>query len=135
MNIFERAARAKLRFPSPAGDLTTEQLFDLPPTSRNERQVDLETLARSAYMALRDIGEISFVDERPDPRKAELELRLEIVKHVIESKKAEKAAAEKAAETRELRRKLLDAKAAKQEQRLSELSEEDIDKQLATLGS
>jgi hypothetical protein len=133
MNIFERAARAKLRFPSPAGDLTVEQLFDIPLSARTGK-LDLDSLARATYMELQQIGELSFVDERPDPRKTELELRFEIIKHVIDAKKADKAAAEKAAETRELRNRLLDAKAAKQEQRLSELSEEDIDKQLAALG-
>ncbi len=134
MSIFEKAARAKLRFPSTVGDLTPEQLWDLPLQSRGDRP-DLDTLARDAYTQLKEIGEISFVDDRPDPRKAELELQLEIVKHVIESKKADWAVAAKAAENAERKRKLLAALSAKEEGELAGMSREEIEAEIAKIAA
>lgn len=134
MNIFERAARAKLRFPSAVGDLTTEQLFDLPLQAKGGRP-DLDTVARDAYLELKEIGEISFVaDTQADPKKANAELRLELVKHVIQSKKDAAAAATKTAENRQRKAKLLAALASKEESEFQSMSKEDIEKEIAALG-
>lgn len=132
MNIFERAARAKLRYPSSVGALTTEQLFDLPLTAKGDR-VDLDKVAREVYHELKSLEEGSFVDIKPDPRKTDLELRLEIVKHVIAAKLEAKAAAEKALEKAERKRKLLGALASKEESELAGMSKEDIEKEIAQL--
>lgn len=133
MNIFERATRAGLRFPSTVGDLTTEQLWQLPLKTRSNKP-DLDSTARVIYQELKGIDETSFVDDRPDPRRDELELMLEIIKHVIESKKADAARAEKAAETAERKRKLLDALASKDDQALAGMSREEIEAEIAKLG-
>ena len=60
MDIFEKAAREKLRFDSPIGDLTTEQLWDLPLTSANIQRPSLDFMARAVSRELRDFGEESF---------------------------------------------------------------------------
>ena len=52
---------------------------------------------------------------RPDPRKGDLETRLEILKHIIKVKLDDKAAAEKAAADAERKRKLLNALSNKEE--------------------
>lgn len=137
MNMFERAARAKLRFASSVGDLTTEQLWDLPLTAKGEKP-DLDKITREVHRELKDRDEVSFVDEKPDARKIELELRFEILKHVIEAKKAkkaEKAAAEKRAENAVRRQKLLEALSAKDAAAIGAMSEEDIKRELAALGA
>ena len=133
MNIFERAARGKLRFESPVGDLTAEQLFDLPLTAKGER-ANLDSIARAVNRELKDIVDGSFVEVKPDPRKTDLELRLDILKHVIEAKQAEKAAAEARAANAERKRKLLDALAAKDDQALAGMSREEIQAEIAKLG-
>jgi hypothetical protein len=133
MNIFERAARSKLRFPSLIGDLTAEQLFDLPLISKGNR-ASLDDTARSVNRELKDLAEGSFVEVKPDPRKTELELRLEILKHVIEAKLAEKAAAEARAANMERKRKLLDALVAKDDQALAGMTREEIQAEIAKLG-
>lgn len=133
MNIFERAARGKLRFESTVGDLTAEQLFDLPLTAKGERP-NLDSIARAVNRELKDIVDGSFVEIKPDPRKTDLELRLDILKHVIEAKQAEKAAAEARAANAERKRKLLDALAAKDDQALAGMSREDIQAEIAKLG-
>ena len=134
MNIFERASRAKLRFDSPVGELTTEQLWDLPLTAKAGK-ANLDQLARGTNADLKDVTEGSFVDERPDPRKTELELKLDILKHVIASKIADRAAAEKAAQTAERKRKLMDALAQREMSDLAGMSREQIEKEIADLGT
>lgn len=133
MNIFERATRAKLRFSTKVGELATEHLFDLPLTSRTKENLD--RLARQVHSELKDMDEVSFVDTRPDPLKTELELKLEILKHIIESKLKDREAAEKAAETAERKRLLTEALVNKQGEAVNQMSEEDIKKELAALGS
>lgn len=134
MDIFERASRAKLRFASPVGDLTTEQMWDLPLTAKGERP-NLDAIARAVHGELKSIEEGSFVVSTPDPRKTELELKLDILKRVIASKLAAKAAAEKAAENAERKRKLLAALASKEEEALAGMSREQIEAEIAKLDS
>ena len=132
MNIFERASRASLRFASVVGDLTTEQLWDLPLTAKGDRP-DLDKLARAVNGELKSIEEGSFVNLKPDPRKTDLELRLDILKHVIQSKLDAKAVAEKAAENAERKRKLVSALASKEEAELVGMTKEQIEGEIAKL--
>jgi len=132
MDIFERAVRAKLRFSSSLGELTTEQLFDLPLTAKGN-QASLDSLARRVFNELKLIGEISFVESKPDPRKTELTLQLDILKYVIESKKAAAEAAESRVKKAELRRQLTEALEAKKGQELQSMTTEQIQAKLAEL--
>jgi hypothetical protein len=133
MNIFERASLAKLRFESEIGALTTENLWDLPLTGKRTAQVDLDKLARGVNRELKEIEDGSFVNTAPDPRKTELELKLDILKHVIAAKIAQREAAEKAASLAERKRKLLAVLASKEEQELVGKSKEEIEAEIAAL--
>lgn len=133
MDIFEIAARRKFRFPSVKGDLTAEQLWDLPllivsPT--RDVKADLDTIGRGIRTELNDVSEGSLVNVNPDPRKGELTVKLDIIKHIIAVKQAEAAAAKTAAERAEKRRKLVDAIASKDDEALTKASKEDLLKQL-----
>jgi hypothetical protein len=131
MNIFEHASRVKLRFSSIVGELTTEQLWDLPLTNKGGR-ANLDAIARAVHAELKGLEEVSFVECKPDPRKDELELELEILKHVIAVKLAEREAADQAATKAQRRAKLLDALASKENDELVGMSKDDI---LAELNS
>ena len=133
MNIFETAARKKFRFDSEVGRLTTEQLFDLPLVKRARQAVDLDSVARAVAADLREVTTESFVQVETSPRKGDLETKLEIVKHVIAVKQAEAAAALKRSENAEKRRKLLDALASAEAKEMSEMSKDDLLKQLAEI--
>lgn len=137
MNIFERASRAKLRLQSVAGPLTVEQLWDLPLVSKGgttrDIKVDLDTVARSAFKALEEVTSQSFVDTTPHPKKAERELALEVVKHIIADKQTRAAAQQAAAENSQKKQVLLSALADKQNQAIGAMSEEEIRKQIAAL--
>lgn len=134
MDIFERASRAKLRFASSVGDLTTEQLWDIPLTAKGERP-NLDLIARTVNGELKGLAEGSFVVTTPDPRQTEMELKLDILKHVIASKLAAKAAAEKAAENAERKRRLLAALGRKEEAALEGMSKDEIEAEIAKLDS
>lgn len=132
MNIFERASRAALRFPTTVGLASTEQLWELPLTSKGNAP-DLDKVARVVFTELKQIEEGSFVQLKPDPRKAELELKLEIVKHVIASKIADADAAQKAAETKARKQKLLAALAAKEDNELAGKTRAELEAEIAAL--
>ena len=94
---------------------------------------DLDKLARAVFSGLKSLEEGSFVTLTPDPRKTEAELRLDILKHVIQAKMDAKAAAEKAAENAERKRKLLSALASKEEAELVGMSKDQIEAEIAKL--
>lgn len=133
MEIYERAARAKLRFNSSRGELTTEDLFDLPLEATGNR-LSLDQVAREVYKELKGYDEVSFVETKPEPRRVQLELQMEIVKHVIESKKQDRLAVENRVKKMELRRQLTEALALKQGEELKGLTVEQIQAKLAELG-
>lgn len=132
MEIFERASRMKLRFPTLVGDITTEQLWDLPLTGR-ANQPDLDKTARAVNTALKSVTEESFVDIKPNPLKVQLELALEIVKHVIAAKVAAAEAAKKAMETSQRKQKLLAALAAKEDIELTGKSRAELEAEIAAM--
>jgi hypothetical protein len=119
--MFEQASRFKLRFDSPKGLLTTEDLWDLPLTSPSGNRAHLDAIAMSLYRQTRDAAEVvSFVNPTAESReKSELELRLAIVKHVIDVKLAERDALQAAAERRDKKQRLLELIARKQDEELS----------------
>ena len=124
INMFEQATRLKLRFKSNNGVVTTEDLWDLPLSQ-------LDGIAKDLRKELRDT-EDSFIEEKKS--NANLELRFEVVKHVITTKLEERDAKAKAKEVAARRQVLLEALEKKQNAALDGMSAEDIQKELATLG-
>ncbi|OOV05788.1 hypothetical protein [Rhodoferax fermentans] len=133
MNIFEQASINKLRFSTNKGDLTTEQLWDLPLTSKTS--FDLDTIAKSVNDELRGATEESFVATSTNPAKPSLELKLEILKHIIAIKLAQNDARRLAAQRAEERRKLLDILSKKEDAALESLKPEELRARLAALDS
>lgn len=132
-NIFEAAARKKLRFPSNKGELTAEQLFDLPLESKGG--FDLDTVARTIDTNLKAASEGSFVSTKTSPERTDHALRLEIVKFVIADRLAENERKRMSADKAALRARLQDALARKQDAALENLSAEELAAQLAALDS
>lgn len=132
MELFERATREQYRFASDVGELTTEQLWDLPLTGKGGK-ADLDRVARAVHQELKGLEETSFVEVKPDPRKAVLASKLEVVKHIITVRMTEKAEAVAAAEKAETKRKLLAALDAKRDQKMQEMTEDQIRAALASL--
>lgn len=132
INLFEQASRQKLRFASERGELMVEQLWDLPLTSKNG--FDLDTLAREVNRQLRLLSEESFVETKRAPATEILELKLEILKHIIAVRIAEReknlAAVARSAE----RQRLLEILGKKEDAALEALTPEQIKARLDALG-
>lgn len=131
INLFEYATRNKLRFASAKGELSVEQLWDVP--LRSSDSFNLDVIARSANKAFKDATEESFVQTARTPTHTKLEMTLEVVKRVIEVKLGDEAAAKRRSEAKAEKEKLLAILAEKQDGKLSELSEKELKKRIAEL--
>jgi hypothetical protein len=118
MSLFEKAAKQKLRFNSNKGLLTTEDLFDLSLTS-------LDNIAKGIYKQLKDEAEVSFISKKSSA-SSELELKLDIVKYVIEYKVSLDEANKKRAETNARKQKIEEILLRKKETELENLSVEEL---------
>ncbi len=130
MSLFEKASRKKLRFPSTKGELSVEQLWDLPLTSNNG--FDLDTIAKAVNKTVKETAEESFVKPVVSANVLPA-LRLEVVKRIIEVKLEEADKATKAAAKRQERQQLLEALAHSKQNELAGLSPEEIQKRLDAL--
>lgn len=132
MSIFEKATRLKLRYNSSVGKLSTEDLWDLPLKSGNK--ANLNDVAKHISRSLKGQDEENFVDTNSEDKVSkELRLKLEIVKSVIAHKIKSKESAEKSAETKALKQRLVGILAKKQDEKLEGMSEEDILKKINEL--
>jgi hypothetical protein len=129
--LFEKASRMKLRFASPQGFVATEDLWDIPLTSKTGR-ANLDDIARTYSRELKTQGEESFVT-KPAKKDPVLEIGFEIVKRVIEVRLEEAKAAKDLADKAKKRQKIIDLIARKEEEALGETDLDDLKKQLADL--
>jgi hypothetical protein len=130
-NIFEYATRHKVRFASTRGDLSLEQLWDVP--LRSKDGFNLDAVAKAANKALKDLTEESFVEKDRSPVVTKAEVSLEVVKHVIQVRINEEIEAKRRADNRAEKERLLAILAEKQTSKLSELSEKEIQRRINAL--
>lgn len=123
MSIFEQATKTGLRFKAQNGLVTTEDLWCLTLTN-------LDAMAKGYRKELREADD-SFIDTKSS--NDQLELKFEIVKHIISSKIADRdekiAARDKAARKQEI----LGVLAQKKSDSLLNMSVEDLEKELKNL--
>lgn len=127
--LFEMASQMKFRYPY-KGLITTEDLWDLTPAQ-------LDTVYRNLSKELKDIDEDSLISTRSADEGAkanELKNKIEVVKYIFNGKMQTIEFNRMAAENAQKKQRLLDALAAKQENALQNMSEEDLLKALAELG-
>ena len=96
-DIYKYAAQKRLRFSSGRGELLVEDLFDLP-------LQNLDSIARSVNKELKASGEESFIpNAKKNPKQTENQVRLDILKSVIQHKvDLQQRASERAARQAEL---------------------------------
>lgn len=137
MNIFETASRLKLRFPTPVGQISSEDLWTLPLSSTVVNKPNLNDIAKELYAQLKATEEtVDFVGTAPkktDDSRLRLETAFEVVKHVIASVKAAAELKANEAAKAQARQRLLELKAKRAEEKLDTLSDAEIDAQLAAL--
>lgn len=129
--MFDIATREKYRFDSTRGQLTTEQLWDVPLRSRDG--FDLDAIARGLSRQVKAAEETSFVDSTPTEGSRRLAAQLEVVKFVIKTKLDEEAARTAAARVRQEQQTLLALLDKRREAALENLSEAEIRARLDVL--
>jgi hypothetical protein len=130
-NIFEYATRNKLSFTSVRGQLSVEHLWDVPLRSRDD--FNLNAIAKAVNKTLREISEESFVETSKTTEHTRCEVAMDIVKHIINVKLAEEVDAAARVARKQEKEKLLAILAEKQDGKLSELSEKELQKRIAAL--
>ena len=127
-NLFLEAVRNKLRFDTTSGQLNTEDIWDLSLAS-------LDSLAVKVSTKLKDATEtfLKSTDPKKDAERSLNELRLEILKVVIETKQTEAEKLKNAAAKRTQRKFLKDLLEQKKLDNLGAMTEAEIQKQLDEL--
>jgi hypothetical protein len=122
--MFEKSSRMKDRFETTKGNLTTEDLWDLPLTSARDLP-NLDDIARDLHRQLKDSAEVSFVA----PARKEndtLQRKFDIVKHIIEVRLAENTAAAEVRANKEKKARILEIIARKDDEELVGKSRDEL---------
>lgn len=119
--MFEKASRVKLRYSTNRGVLSVEDLWDL-------SLEQLDPIAINLNKRLKESQTESFIKIRTKDT-TELELKFNIVKHIIDVKLQEQEERIVAAEKKAKRQKILDLMAKKQDAELESKSYEELAKE------
>jgi len=117
--MFENAARLKLRFNTPVGNLSVEDLWDLPLTKLN-------IVAQTIHREIKNGEEESFI-ATPTNKDTVLVLKLDILKHIIKVRMEENAANLASKATLAKREKILGLIEKKKDEDLGDLSVEELE--------
>lgn len=129
--LFLKATRLKFRYPTLSGQLSVEDLWDLPLSSPTGRSTNLDDIAKALHRQLKEDLDISFV--RPVVKKTEeLQAKFDVVKLVIDTKVAERDDALAAKEKAEKKQKLMEIISKKKD---AELEGKSVDELTSLLNS
>ena len=117
MSIFEKAVRIKLRVESKRGLLTVEDLWDL-------KAEELDGLYRKFKKEARDAEEESLIN--PVKVDEKLNLKIDVLKHIVTVKLSEREAASKRAETNRKKAELLELIKSKENSAMAEKSLDEL---------
>ncbi len=124
-NIFEYATRNKVRF-SFRGLISVEDLWDLSLTN-------LDSIYKELNKQSKQSEEESLLNIKTQEDEL-LNVQIDIVKHIVSVKLAEKEAREKASAKKAQKQKIMSIIAAKQDEALQNSSIDDLKKMLDELG-
>lgn len=124
-NLFELATKNNYQFPF-RGMINVIDLWTLSITN-------LDSVFKILNAEVKKSEEESLLSVKTKEDE-ELSNKIEIVKHIVTVKLAEKEARENAKKNKEMRQRLLEIKAKRQDAALEDMSDEDLDKMLAELG-
>ena len=127
--MFENASRLKLRFETSKGNVTTEDLWDLPLISR---AVSLDSIAKSLNKQLKENGEESFVVKQ-NKTNSVLNLKFDIVKYIIKIKLEEKDKKDVAIASKQKKEMLLGLIAEKENEELKSKDLDELKKMVSAL--
>jgi hypothetical protein len=125
MTLFERATRKKIRFNTTKGNVSTEDLWDLPLDK-------LDAIAITLHGKVSDGATVSFIDA-PNTSASfrDDKMRFDIVKRVIEVRLGDKERAEKTAATKAKKQRVMEILDKKKDASLEDMSVEELEAMLA----
>lgn len=127
MDKFEYAFKNKLRYNTPVGFITTEDLYDLPLDSA--KKVSLNSVAKSVNNEIKASEEESFVTTATT-KNTEAQIKLDIIKHIIKDRLEENKAKQDAAANKARRELIASIIEEKQNSALKELTLEELQAEL-----
>ena len=122
--LFELATRNKMRFPF-RGMISVEDLWDL-------SLINLDSVFKTLNAEAKKSEEESLLETK-SKEDEEISNKINIVKYIVNVKLEEKRAREDARKNAEMKQRLLEIKAKRQDAALENMSDEDLDKMLAEL--
>jgi hypothetical protein len=125
INLFEVATRANYQFPF-RGMINVIDLWDLSLTN-------LDSVFKALNAEAKKHEEESLLNAK-SKEDEEVSNKICIIKYIVSVKLAEKKAREDAKKNAEMKQKLLEIKAKRQDAALENMSDEELDKALAELG-
>lgn len=125
INLFEVATRANYQFPF-RGMINVIDLWDLSLTN-------LDLVFKALNAEAKKYGEESLLNAK-SKEDEEISNKIWIIKYIVSVKLAEKKAREDAKKNAEMKQRLLEIKAKRQDAALENMSDEELDKALAELG-
>lgn len=125
--MFEKASRMKLRYETSQGRITVEDLWDLPLTSTIANKPHLDGIARGLHTQLKNTEDVSFVTKNKNVDES-LQLKFDIVKHIIDIKLKENEKKDELRANKEKKQKIQALIERKKEDQLAETSLEDLQK-------
>lgn len=126
MDIFAKASRSNLLFYSGKGQLTLTQVWQL-------GVITLATMIREVKANLTTAGSndgLDFLEDVASTQDPEEQLRFDILKFIYQTKKAEQTAIRDEAAKKANNERIMALISQKQEQKLAEMSEDDLRKLL-----
>lgn len=131
-DLFQQATRNKWRWNTPKGALSVEQLWELPLTTQVKGNLDLDGVAQATNKELKESAGPSFV-KKTNAAEALLQKKLDLVVEIINIKMAEVERAQEMLAKQHRKAELLAALQSKQAAALLQMSEADIQRELAGL--
>ena len=124
-NMFIYATKNKLRYPYVKGNVNTEDLWDL-----NVKELD--SIYKKLNRESKAAQEESLLENKTKANKV-LDIKIGIIKYIVEQKLAEKDKALKAKENAEKKQKIAEILNNKRNEALNNMSEEELQKMLDSI--
>lgn len=127
-NIYKEALLNRVRFSTNVGLLTLEEVMDLPLTSKSGLSVDSLAVDLANKLKNENKEIVSLVNEdKEDIERYVDELKLEVLKDIIEYKKALIEEKRKAQAENSEKRRIMEALARKKEDKYNDMSIEELE--------
>lgn len=120
--MFKQASQIKLRFKTTKGDLTVEQLWDLPIEELDKLAVSLERMSKSS-------GAKTFLEVKTKDDEI-AKLRFDIALDILNTRQKADKEAQEAQDNKRHNEKILAIMASKQDEKLNSMSIEELQAQL-----